>query len=593
MRGLAFFRKASVLAQAIAIVILVAGCQNTAGPLQNPVFSHENGTETSYIGANYELIFTDPSLTILNAPSDTSDFGILLDAIRQQFPEHVKRQFDITTYIERARRSIRLATPSLDRQDVVDALKRAVLRGVQVRVVTEAFYRQSTGGPEFEINGVRVAQKPFFDDLVSGGVIVVDDGDMLVRQMHSKYMVVDDETVVMSTGLFTGREFFYSSNLNIVFPQNSLVAEAFKKDFEEMAAGRFGRQKDPSKSNSLGVHIGNGSLDIFFGPGNGELRNAIMERILGAVDQGLVYANNDFTDQAMGGVIRALGGACGSGSGALVSGVVDGEIALAEGEGSQAEAFRQNGNWLPDHNTGFGQMQNFTGGVCLGFDLNASPPYRMRFLNVRYFAADPQSWSLDPVVALMTGALDQASLLANDEVLLIFHDRDFARFFFSNIHMRTLAATTIMNPETLAVTEPPLAQIWGKVSVRRTDLPPPFDDNAHPDADQVVITYLSLGVANVAGSFGVTSDGTIGSFVPVGIVPLCINGNGTDDFNECAGQRVTSDDTWQNVFIQPRILLPGASFGLGQITFRALNPFPPPGGGTGGGGTGGGTGGGP
>ncbi|MHA2621399.1 MAG: phospholipase D family protein [bacterium JZ-2024 1] len=561
-----------------AIAIVVAGCQNSAGPLNNPLLSHENGTETTYNGSNFQLIYTDPGLEVLNAPSDTSDFGILLDAIRQQFPGLVLKQFDITRYIDSARTSIRLATPSLDRQDIVAALKRAVLRGVDVRVVTEAFYRHSNGGPEFDLNGVRIAQKPFYDDLVSGGVTVIDDGDMLVRQMHSKYMVLDGSTVIMSTGLFTSRGFFYSNSLTVIFPNHSLIAGAFIKDFEEMAAGRFGTQKDPSTSNLLGLHIGRGTLDIFFGPGNGDLRNAILERILGVVDQALVYANHDFTDLAMGSAIRSLGGECGSGSGRMVSGVVDGEVALAEGQASQAEAFRRNGNWLPDHQTGFSQLNAFAGGVCFGLDLNSTPPYRIRFLNVRYFATDPTSWLLDPVVGLMTGGLDQAALLANDGVLLIFHDRDFSRFFFSNIHVRTIAATTILNAESLATEEPPLAQIWGKVSVRRTDLPSPFDDTAHPDPGQVRVTYLSLGVAGTSGNFGVNSAGDISSFVPVGIVPLCINGNGVDDFNECVGQTPKSEDTWRNVFSPPKILLPGASLGLGQITFRPLNPFPPPGG---------------
>jgi hypothetical protein len=586
MRGLQNFGNGLALFLLIAVAVAIGGCQNSAGPLENQIFSHDNGTETTYNGANFQLIYTDPSLEILNAPSDTSDFGILLDAIRRQFPERVVRQFDIVKYIRQARQSIRLATPSLDRQDIVDALKAAVLRGVQVRVVTEGFYRQSNGGPEFDINGIRVAQKQFFDDLVSGGVTVVDDGDLLLRQMHSKYMIVDDTMVIMSTGLFTGREFFFSNNLIVIFPNLSLIGQAFVKDFEEMAAGRFGKQKDPGTSNLLGLHIGNGSLDIFFGPGNGELRNAIMERVLGRVDVGLVYANYDFSDLGMGNTIRGLGGPCGSGAGTMVSGVVDGDFALRAGSGSQAQAFGQNGNWLPDHQTGFDQLLGLVGGVCFGLDLSAVLPYRIRFVNARYFAADPTTWSIDPVVAILTAGLDQGSLLSNDEVLLIFHDREFSRFFFSNVHVRTVAATAILDPATLSVDEPPLAQVWGMVSVARTDLPPPFNDDAHPAADEVTGTYISIGATQTSGSFEIASDGSINSFLPVGVVLLCFNANGADDFNECAGQSPASDDTWRNELMQPKILLPGASFGVGQITFRPLNPFPPPEGGTGGGGGG-------
>jgi len=209
-------------------------------------------------------------------------------------------------------------------------------------------------------------------------------------------------------------------------------------------------------------------------------------------------------------------------------------------------------------------------------------------MSARYFAADPNTWSIDPVVAILTAGLDQSALLSNDEVLLIFHDRDFARFFFSNIHMRAIAATTIVNSSTLAVREPPLAQVWGMVSVARTDLPPPFDDNAHPAAADVRGTYRSIGPTTTSGSFTVPSSGAINTFIPVGVVVLCFNANTTENFNACAGQSPSSTDTWRNILIQPKLLLPGASFSVDQVTFKPLNPFPPPGGGTGGGGTGGG-----
>ncbi|MFN4182841.1 MAG: phospholipase D-like domain-containing protein, partial [bacterium] len=174
----------------LALFLLVT-CKNTPTQIIDPLLQNEFGTPISYKGVNFEVFYTDPMLQPLRPPTTgLEDFGVLLQSIRLKLPEVMKQQqqFSIIPWILSAKESIDLAAPQIDDPEVVAALKQQLQRGIPVRIVTENFYRNSDGSPLYEINGVRIFNKPFYDELVAAGANLVDDGSPLTRQMHSKYM---------------------------------------------------------------------------------------------------------------------------------------------------------------------------------------------------------------------------------------------------------------------------------------------------------------------------------------------------------------------------------------------------------------------
>lgn len=580
-------------------VFLFPACKNTPTPVVDPIDPRVpqppdyNQTGTQFFGSNYTVQYVDPGFeSPIDSPTQIADFGLLLDQIKVNFPARVKSQFNIRTVIDRAQSSVDLAMPEINDQETVDALVRAVLRGVAVRVVTEHFYRISDGSPLFNVNGVPHFDKPFYDQLEANGVTLVDDGDNLSRQMHSRYMVVDGNQVLFATGTLTARTFFYSNTL-IVTLNSPLVASYFERDFNDMIGGKFGAAKPVGNSQVTGIHIGDAVLDIYFGPANGLLKTIVADDVFGRAQNAAVFANYDFTDSFLGDRINTL-----INSGVFVSGVWDGVQAVAEGQGSQY--FRP--SFVPlmyeDHTTAFGAL-NALAGSGFAADFGDQPPFQIRFMNLKYVATDPQSVTLDPEVAIMTNTWTQTAFNLNDEILLVFHDRNLSGFFFNRIHFRVLmaAATTEVDQQTgvMSITETPLARVFGQFDVHRAGVPAPFTDNK-PASSDIGGFYRSLGVANLDGDLGSPdTNGRLGSFLPIGGDAVCFSvgqsgGGGTQGgFETCitgggttGGGGGSSQISYFPTGAGPKILLPGTIWNLGTLRFKPTDPFA--GGGVGGGG---------
>ncbi len=587
------------------IVVVAWGCGNPGGPIIDSLFRAPQpplvGTPTSMDRLHFGVAFIDPDLEPMQAPTVVTDFGLFLDQIKLQFPDRVRRQFDIVDYINQATRSIRLAIPEINLNEVVDALISARLRGVQIEVVTEKFYRDSDGSPLYDLNGVKHNDRAFYDRLVANGITVVDDGDLLNRQMHAKYMIVDAESnnprVIVSTGNFTARTFHFSNSLVVVI-DSKRVADAFVADFTDMLFGLFGITKPLEHSEYLDIHLGNSRLDLYFGPGNSVIKAVLADKVFAGVEQSAAFAIHDFTDSAMGDRVQSL-----LDRGFNVSGIFDGVVALREGGGSQFFRPALTSYWFASHSDAL------SGVPGLGIDLSDEPPYRIRFMNLKYVAVDPQSFILDPQVAITTSNWDNLSFTANDEVLLVFHDQPLTQFFYTNIHPRALMGISTVEgslAEGITITEPPVARVFARVQVKNPNLPSPFTD-PHPSAGDVSGVFRSLGVANQDFSFDLTSQGTVEIFPPVGVVIVCLNAGGTmgggggqqASLEACAtpsipgGGGSQQQTAYRPILFGPMVLLPGAQWSSGPYTFKPVDPFQSGGGGgTGGGGTGGGGGGG-
>jgi phosphatidylserine/phosphatidylglycerophosphate/cardiolipin synthase-like enzyme len=117
--------------------------------------------------------------------------------------------------IDTAEVSVDIAAFDFDLESVSDALVRAMERGVQVRLVTDADYAEELG-PQ----SLRQASVPVVTDERSGF-------------MHNKFVVIDSEQVWTGSWNLTDYGTFRNNN-NVIVIDSEVVATNYLTEFEEM-----------------------------------------------------------------------------------------------------------------------------------------------------------------------------------------------------------------------------------------------------------------------------------------------------------------------------------------------------------------------
>ncbi|MFN4182818.1 MAG: hypothetical protein ACK4G3_06425, partial [bacterium] len=311
-------------------------------------------------------------------------------------------------------------------------------------------------------------------------------------------------------------------------------------------------------------------------------------------DVAAVFSTYSFTDSFLGDLVEGM-----SLQGFYISGVMDGLQANRDGQASQFFRFTRKYQSHEDALNGLFTLSPALSGF--GLDLNASPPFEFRFLGLKYVATDPVSVTNDPLVAIMTNSWDTLSLGANDEVMVVIHDRNLSLFFFRNIHFRELMAmSTVVDAGggRFVVTEAPIGRVYGIVEVANPNIPEPFTPN-DPPASSVSGGFSSTGVANIEGQVSIGSGGEVEAFPLAGIVTICLTANQTgggggqqNPFSSCINSATQQGGGGQQVAYRliirgPIILFPGSVWTLDKMEFQLLEPFQTGQPGTGGGGTGG------
>lgn len=135
-------------------------------------------------------------------------------------------------YIHQTRQSIDVCAFELDNKIIVEALIRAVQRGVRVRLVTETNYLQETGVAALKAVGV-----PIVDDGRDGAL------------MHNKFMVFDGKSIWTGSMNFT-ENCAYKNNNHGIFIDDPRIAANYATKFGWMFdEHKFGGL--PSKSAQI------------------------------------------------------------------------------------------------------------------------------------------------------------------------------------------------------------------------------------------------------------------------------------------------------------------------------------------------------
>ena len=149
--------------------------------------------------------------------------------------------------IDRATRSIDVASYDFDLLSVARALLRAKNRGVAVRIVVDSD------------NGRNEA----LDFLRGEGIPVVGDGREGL--MHDKFVVIDGGEVWAGSMNLTVNDAYRNDN-NLLRILSADLARIFTAEFEEMFAGRKFGSSSPSGKPQPAVQAGSATIEVLFAP---------------------------------------------------------------------------------------------------------------------------------------------------------------------------------------------------------------------------------------------------------------------------------------------------------------------------------------
>ncbi|MFO0878304.1 MAG: phospholipase D-like domain-containing protein [Gemmataceae bacterium] len=138
----------------------------------------------------------------------------------------------LAQYVDQTQKTLDVCAFELDNKVVVDALVRAVGRGVRVRLVTETNYLEESG-----VKALQAVNVPVVDDRRSGSL------------MHNKFMVFDNKAVWTGSMNFT-ENCAYRNNNHGVYIEDERLASNYATKFRWMFENRkFGGL--PSKTDAI------------------------------------------------------------------------------------------------------------------------------------------------------------------------------------------------------------------------------------------------------------------------------------------------------------------------------------------------------
>lgn len=291
----------------------------------------------------------------------------------------------IVEAIDGAQERVEMAFYNFRSRPIAEALRRAKARGVDVGLVGDL--------GEFEAGA--------YHELTRRALPLVPGNRSGIQ--HNKFLIVDAALVICGTGNFTHTGIYHNDNhyLKITAPQ---IVEAYRREFKQMAGGRFSQTKTTS-----GVFTNDPPIELYFSPQEGEKAIERMIQLIDAAGETIHYMVFAFShDEIASALLRA------SRRGVAVYGIHD--SGFVKGASQEAERLYRAAQYGPgpairfDGNEELYQGEGYSGGSkmhCKTMLIDIDTPGR----------------------SVITGSFNWSAnaVNSNDENLLIFREEQAAR----------------------------------------------------------------------------------------------------------------------------------------------------------------------
>ncbi|MFH1677154.1 MAG: phospholipase D-like domain-containing protein [bacterium] len=293
-------RNSTIQALMILILMLLLGiiglasCSNPdERPMDNLFLNSQDPLPASPVG----LVISDPQFRVVE-PDPLINESYKATAITMQTTQEMWGMFLNAT------KRIDLVGTRVTNPDMVSRLVSVANKGVKVNLVVEEGYFTDQ---EASYYISQLGQNP--------NITLKTDNDGIARQVHSRYAIIDDHIVLVSSGDFLDETFNTSVNNTLIFntPRTytdgagasgvTTITDAFLFDFDQMFnQGLFGGNKATLNNHTFNI----GSMvEIYFGPNDNLLAEIYNE--LQNMNTNLYYAIKEVNDPDLLNIIMNYG----------------------------------------------------------------------------------------------------------------------------------------------------------------------------------------------------------------------------------------------------------------------------------------------
>lgn len=265
--------RAALVVVVIVIVLAVAGLfiwpvvRSRQAAVPSAPSAAQDHTTPGLSGGWYEIFFTTPQY-----PDKPANHHGGLDEKLVAFMDTAQKSLDVADY-------------DFDLADVAQAMARAKVRGVQVRMVTDSDTYENKD------KDIQAA----FQILKQAGIPIVPDNRKPI--MHNKFAVVDNNAVWTGSWNFTTGDTYRLNNNAVLFRVPQLAMD-YSAEFEKMFTNhKFGPTK-PKEIPYPTVTVDGTRIEVYFASEN-DPRPRLVDQIRSA-KRSIDFLAFSFTDDSMG-----------------------------------------------------------------------------------------------------------------------------------------------------------------------------------------------------------------------------------------------------------------------------------------------------
>lgn len=247
-------RKFTLLLGGLCLILTIA-------VLSFAIFQFKTSFAANNLSIDYQTLKnekpTDKIQVFFNRPADHS----YQNGNSRQANEEIDFRTIIVEKIENARQTIDFAVMYLEDPKIINAIKAAHQRGVQIRIIVD-FEKYEETLSAFSGTDITIREN-------NGGI--VEDGYKVEKSiMHYKFALFDSESkensyLITSSANWNQKDFDLNAN-NLVLIQDQALSNAYLDEFDQMWAGKFNRDKDLSKHKGEIFEIDGRIVELWLSP---------------------------------------------------------------------------------------------------------------------------------------------------------------------------------------------------------------------------------------------------------------------------------------------------------------------------------------